>query len=192
MRRGARDVEGGDAAGAGMPDQAGTAHRLSAIQRVDSGDGLALHGQFHRALKYLTAAEGRTLAAMAEERTFAQNAVIVGMGPSRRGLYLLTSGTACMVRSHLGHDTEIAQFGAGELVGEFSYLLRSAGQTLICAVEPVEAQVINDTALSAWLASDAGLGMRFYQSLAAHVWQRRAAGAGDTAVPASAPAAPAA
>lgn len=160
-----------------------------------------LHEQFHRVLKYLTVAESRIMATLAVARSFATDAVIVGMGPSRRGLYLLSSGGACMVRSHLGHDTVIAQFGAGDLVGEFSYLLRSAGQTLIYAAGPVEAQVINETALSAWLASEPGLGLRFYQSLAAHAWQRRAAanasatatgaGTGSNAAPGSASALPA-
>lgn len=156
-------------------------------QSASSGNAPKLNEQFHRALKYLTVAESHTMTTLATARSFAKDAVIVGMGPSRRGLFLLTSGGACMVRSHLGQDTVIAWFGAGDLVGEFSYLLRSAGHTLIYATEPVEAQVINETALSAWLASDPGLGLRFYQALAAHAWQWRAAAVASATVAAAAP-----
>ncbi len=163
MRLGARDREEGGGAG------------LGGAGRPNTSGGPALREQYHRALKYLTAAESRALAALAEARSFKKGAVIVGIGPSRRALYLVTSGAACMVRSHLGQDTAIAHFGAGNLVGEFSYLLRSAGHTLIYAAEPVEARVISEGALSGWLAAEPARGLRFYQSLAAHVWQRRAA-----------------
>lgn len=130
----------------------------------------------------------RALAALSEVRTFEKDAVIVGIGPSRRSLFLLTRGLACMVRSYLGQDTEIAHFGAGDLVGEFSYVLRRAGQTLIYAVEPVEAQVIDEDTLRVWLASGPGLRERFYQSLTAHAAQRSVACAVFSAATAAAPA----
>ncbi len=112
----ARDcaVEAAGAGNAGVPVGTGGTHRLNCTYGTGSASGTTIHGdpngmvlheQFHCALKYLTGADNRKLAALAQARSFAKEAVIVGLGPSRRGLYLLTSGVACMVRSHLGQDT---------------------------------------------------------------------------------------
>ena len=129
---------------------------------------------FRSTLKFINKADSQGLTEISEPAVYAKDQLIVDSGSSKRSLYLITSGSARVVRSHLGQDIAVARVGVGELVGEVSYLLHNASSSRIIADEQCGVSLIREESLQALLMSEPGMGSRFYQSLAARLaWKLR-------------------
>jgi CRP-like cAMP-binding protein len=73
----------------------------------------------------LSPADLQSVAAIAEERTYADGDVIAGEGEVGDELHLVTDGAVAVVRGAGGARSSVARRGPGDVVGEMSIITRT-------------------------------------------------------------------
>jgi extracellular factor (EF) 3-hydroxypalmitic acid methyl ester biosynthesis protein len=115
------------------------------------------------------------LVANSQSRTFIQEAVLVKEGDRDTSIHFITSGVFDVV---LTGGTRVAQLGAGEVVGEISWLDETTPSATIRAVENGEVLSIAHATLNAHLAESPVFASQFHRAVAKLATQRlRAANA---------------
>lgn len=121
---------------------------------------------------YLTDEDMARLAERGQVRQYANSDVIIQEGADDARVCWVKRGSIRIELSALYHGVVFRNIGAGEVVGEISFLDDGRPSATIVATEEVETLEISTPALSELLDSDTGLAARFYRTLAATLARR--------------------
>lgn len=99
--------------------------------------------------------------------TLPEQSVLIQQGVVSDSVFIVLEGKlAVWLKPRRGPEREIARLGAGEIVGEMSFVDARPPSATVRAVEDSTVFVILKSALSAKLGTDNGFAARFYRALA--------------------------
>jgi CRP-like cAMP-binding protein len=139
---------------------------ISAAQRHDF---VAAATASPNRLEYLTANDWALLLDTATERKFTKGEELIRIGVRQRSIIFLSKGSARIIS---GRNSPIATVGAGEILGEMTFLEGSESSATVVAEEPCEAYVISWADLAETFEAYPHLGSRFYRSVAVSLSRR--------------------
>jgi CRP-like cAMP-binding protein len=97
-------------------------------------------------------------------------AVLIEQGVPVDAVFILLEGhLAVWLRGKRGPERELARLGAGEIVGEMSFVDARPPSATVRALEDSTVFAIPKPALNAKLATDSGFAARFYRALAIYL-----------------------
>jgi extracellular factor (EF) 3-hydroxypalmitic acid methyl ester biosynthesis protein len=104
---------------------------------------------------------------------YQRGAVILAEGiHHRRALYFVISGTVRVEQAQDGHGLALALLGPGEIFGEMGFVEEAPGSASVVAQDNTVIDVIDGEALQSIMASEPGLAVRFYHSIAIALMHR--------------------
>jgi thioredoxin reductase (NADPH) len=121
--------------------------------------------------KYLHEEEHRQIIALAEFHTYRPNERLFSAGDEQTDIFMLIKGEV-RVESGVGATTEVERWGAGEVIGQTSFLEGRPAILNHTAATEVSAFVLSNDKVRKLIGEDSGLGGRFYHSLAAMLSRR--------------------
>lgn len=105
--------------------------------------------------------------AAGDKRPVPAGAVVIRQGVPIDALFILLAGRLAVLLGR--EEREIARLGAGEIVGEMSFVDARPPSATVRALEDSAVFAIPKPALSAKLAADLGFAARFYRALAIYL-----------------------
>jgi CRP/FNR family transcriptional regulator, cyclic AMP receptor protein len=97
-------------------------------------------------------------------RKVARGEVLIHEGRHVDAVFFVTQGTFAVTTGAAGH--EVAQVGAGEVLGEVSYIDRSPPTATVTALEDSAVLAVSRASLTSKIQDDPGFGRRFYRAVA--------------------------
>ena len=122
--------------------------------------------------KFLRPQEFETLVAKAEQRVYKADEVILKQGDKPSGIYIVQKGTAKVVRDSFGFQIAVAEYKAGSIFGEMSFIEAEPSNTAIVAEELCGVLIIGHALVQEIISQNPGFFGRFFQSLAYILSQR--------------------
>ena len=123
-------------------------------------------------LDLIEASEGSRLLEASERRVYAPGEELIGEGEPGERLIIVRSGTARVLKGHLGARVPIGRVSAGEVLGELSFVDGEGASASVVAHSELEADVLESDALRQLMADDAELGAHVYRALAITMAER--------------------
>lgn len=117
----------------------------------------------------LNDADVALLAALGRVRTVPAGAVLIEQGQQLDRLYVLLDGHMEVAVAGIG---TVATLGAGEILGEMSFVDSSPTSATVQALDDVRLLDMPRMALEARFAADPGFGMRFFRAIAVFLAER--------------------
>ncbi|HET7921636.1 MAG TPA: cyclic nucleotide-binding domain-containing protein [Gammaproteobacteria bacterium] len=121
-----------------------------------------------KVFKFLTDEEYQALLQTAERKSYKPDEALIQEGKPQTALFVIVKGEVKVQRDHgEGFSIEIARHGAGEILGDMSFVEGlAASASAVAAEEEVLAFVIKHEHVLRLTQSDPAFAGRFYQSLA--------------------------
>jgi extracellular factor (EF) 3-hydroxypalmitic acid methyl ester biosynthesis protein len=123
-------------------------------------------------LSFLTASDQQRLFEKAQHLVYHRGDPLFREGDPQPGLYVIRTGLVRVERQHQGQSLAVARYGAGDVVGEVSFLKQHKALGTVVAEEDVEADYLERSWLDHLLESDSAFAARFYHSLALCLGER--------------------
>jgi CRP-like cAMP-binding protein len=126
----------------------------------------------------------RRLLGAARSWTFAPGEQLIGEGARDVRLIVVRSGRARIEKDHLGGRVPIGHLGAGEVLGELSFLDRLPASANVVADTEIEADILDAEDVDRLLADDVALAAHVHRAMAITIAGRlRKMDAARTALP---------
>lgn len=106
-----------------------------------------------------------------QKRSLGSGGVLIRQGEPNDSVYIVVEGLFSVTREDSGMD-ELARVGAGEVLGEISYVDGHPPTATVSSVDQSVVLAIPKDALTAKIESDQGFGSIFYKALAAFLADR--------------------
>ena len=113
-----------------------------------------------------------------QKETVAAGAVLIQQGKHLEHLYIVLDGLLSVTDARL-NNKELAQLGAGEMVGEMSFVDAGPPNATVTALQDSVVLSIPRSNLSAKLEQDTGFAARFYRAIATFLSDRLRATVGQ-------------
>ncbi len=142
-----------------------TVHALRAL------DG-ALEPDQEESFRFLTDADWQLLMEKSRQVDFATDQVVIEEGENTRRILFIARGSVRIERIRAGRAHVLARIGAGQVLGEISFIDNLGAAASVVADEPTTIELISGDHVDALLASVSGFAVRFYLSLASTLARR--------------------
>lgn len=109
------------------------------------------------------------MAQTGRRRELARGDVIVQQGTQADDLFIVLAGAVEIVVSDVG---VVDRLGAGEIIGEMSFVDRAPPSATVRAAEPATVFALSKRKMAANLMADVGFSARFYKALAVYLSDR--------------------
>ena len=103
---------------------------------------------------------------------FKPEETILRQGDKPSGIYIVQKGKAKVVRDSFGFQLAIAEYGAGSIFGEMSFIEAEATNAAVVAEETCGVVIVSHTVVQEIINQNPGFYGRFFQSLAYILSQR--------------------
>jgi len=118
-------------------------------------------------LEHLAESDIAALIDRVRERQYLSDELVIAEGQAPGAIYLVVNGVVTVyIEGRAGERRELAQLGAGEIVGDVSWLEGKSASASVRAREGSLLAAINAADLDQMVASDAGFASRFHRGLA--------------------------
>ena len=122
--------------------------------------------------KFLRPGEWELLIAKAEQRTYKPEDTILKQGDKPSGIYIVQKGKAKVVKDSFGFQIAVAEYNAGSIFGEMSFIEAEVANIAVIAEENCGVMIIGHAVVQEIINQNPGFYGRFFQSLAYILSQR--------------------
>jgi CRP-like cAMP-binding protein len=122
--------------------------------------------------KFLRSAEWEVLLNKSEQRVYKAEEVILKQGDKPSGIYIVQKGKAKVVKDNFGFQLAVAEYGAGAIFGEMSFIEAEVTNTSVIAEDNCGVVIIGHALVQEIINQNPGFYGRFFQSLAYILSQR--------------------
>ena len=122
--------------------------------------------------KFLRPAEWEVLLNRSEQRMYKPEDVILKQGDKPSGIYIVQKGKAKVVKDNFGFQLAVAEYGAGAIFGEMSFIEAEVTNTSVVAEDACGVVIIGHALVQEIINQNPGFYGRFFQSLAYLLSQR--------------------
>lgn len=134
--------------------------------------GIDLTGESRRVFRFLLHSDWQLLFEIARLVSFSTGDEIIHEGLPAAGLYIIKNGGVRVEQTYKEKRIVIAQRGAGELLGEVSFLEGASAMASVVAKEDTSLYLIETAQLNSLIASVPGFPVRLYKSLSVYLTER--------------------
>jgi CRP-like cAMP-binding protein len=118
------------------------------------------------ALRHLSDDQRARLLAAAETVSAPPGTLVITEGEPTPGVVLVLDGTVSIEKDYLGARVPLDELGAGELLGEVSYLLGTAATATVVAQDGVRLAIVSRDVVDQLVAEDPVLAANLFRSWA--------------------------
>ena len=117
--------------------------------------------------KFLRDEEHNQLLKDSERKAYKPGEVLIQEGAKQTSLHVIVKGEVKVQRDHEGFAIELSRHGAGEILGDMSFIEgQAASASVVAGDEEVLVFIIHHSHISTLMGQNPAFAARFYQSLA--------------------------